>query len=71
MSNTPTNEDKSVEICYECYYFREYAPNGVRSGHYLCVNPQSFRCDKEGVGKATRACQFAKPRNWLPPSITK
>lgn len=60
-----------VEICYECYFFREYAPNGVRSGHFLCVNPEGAKCDKEGVGKATKACQHAKPHDWLPENITK
>lgn len=66
---TNSRDTPPIEICYECYYFREYAPDGQRTGHYLCVNPESYMCDKEGVGKATRACKFAKPHDWRPPNI--
>lgn len=40
------------QICHECDYFRE----DCRCGGYVCVNPNSFYCDRNGVGKATRAC---------------
>lgn len=39
------------EICYECDSFREH-----EAGGFLCVNPKSFWCDRNGIGKATRAC---------------
>lgn len=44
------------EICYECYFFRE---RKLEMAH-LCVNPQSYWCDKQGIGKATRACHHGK-----------
>ena len=44
------------EICYECYYFREQKHEMA----HLCVNPKSYWCDKQGVGKATRACEHGK-----------
>lgn len=77
-----------VEICMECYYFREFCPGGVgdraiftnecykywpngESEGYLCVNPKSLWCDKDGIRKDTRACEFAKPHDWLPENITR
>lgn len=44
------------EICYECDFFRE----DHRCGGYICVNPNSYYCDKAGIGKATRACHHGR-----------
>lgn len=44
------------EICYEYSFFRQNTDTGA----YLCINPKSFHCDKQGIGKATRACIHAE-----------
>lgn len=64
-----------VEICMECYYFREYSPNGHTHGMFhdpegfLCVNPKSPWIDNPNIRKTTKACEHAKPHDWLPPNI--
>ena len=44
------------EICFECFYFREREHEMA----HLCVNPKSYWCDRQGIGKATRACHHGK-----------
>lgn len=68
---TMNGDDNKVEICMECYFFRELVDGTYRTGHYLCVCKEGAWCDRQGLSKATRACQHAKPRDWRPPSVTK
>lgn len=51
-------DSNEVELCFECDYIREWAPEGKRTGEYLCVCKHSF--DKS-VALATRACKYAVP----------
>lgn len=44
------------EICYECVSFRIR----TEDGSCLCINPNAYWCDRQGIGKATRACHHGK-----------
>ena len=60
-------DNNEVEICYECYFFRHDTVND----RFLCVNPRAYWCDRNGIGKATRACEHAKPHDWRPDNIKR
>lgn len=68
---TMDGDDNRIEICYECYFFRELVDGAYHTGQFFCVCKDGEWCDRNGVAKGTRACKHAKPRDWRPPSIIK